>query len=187
MNKLDFIGPQFRKKLTKVLKDVDKGIDMLYEIATHDEKTGLYNSKFFKSVLGLELDKAKRGKKLSLIMLDIDHFKKINDKYGHLAGDKILKQLANLLQQKIRKSDIASRFGGEEFLIMLPNAAKEKAKMVAERLRKSVQSAGFKPRITISLGVSEYKKADTINNLINKADSALYRAKKKGRNRVEAG
>ena len=185
MNKLDFIGPQFRKKLTKVLKDVDKGIDMLYEIATHDEKTGLFNQKFFKSVLSLELDKARRGKKLSLIMLDIDNFKKINDNYGHLAGDKILKQLANLLKEKIRKSDIASRFGGEEFLIMLPNATKEKAKMVAERLRKSVQSAGLKPRITISLGVSEYKKADTSNNLIKKADAALYRAKKKGRNRVE--
>jgi len=186
MNKLDFIGPQFRKKLTKVLKDVDKGIDMLYEIATHDEKTGLFNQKFFKSVLGLELDKAKRGKKLSLIMLDIDHFKKINDEHGHLAGDKILKQLANLLQQKIRKSDIASRFGGEEFLIMLPNATREKGKMIAERLRNSVEKAGFKPKITISLGISEFKRGDTSNNLIKKADAALYRAKKKGRNRVEA-
>lgn len=183
-NKLDFLGPDFRKKLKGIIKHLDDSVETLFEIATKDEKTGLYNHLFFKNVFSLEIESAKRGKPLSIIIIDIDFFKKVNDTYGHLTGDKILKSLAKLLQEKLRKYDVLSRFGGEEFFIMLPNTKIQKAKKVAERLRKSVENSKIKPKITISLGLTEYKKKDTMNKMFKRADKALYVSKDKGRNRA---
>jgi diguanylate cyclase (GGDEF)-like protein len=172
--------------LKHLLDKIQLSVDRLYHIATHDEKTGLYNHIFFKDVFALELDKAKRGKPLSLIIVDIDFFKKINDTHGHLQADKILFQLAQLLQRKVRKYDVAARFGGEEFFIMLPNTKIQRAKQIAERLRKSVLSNPFleKYKVTISLGVSEYKFRDNLDKISKRADKALYKAKKSGRNKV---
>ena len=92
MNKLKALKPDIRKKIQNLLEDVNQSIDTLYEIATRDEKTGLYNHSFFKSVFEMEFEKSKRGKPLSLLIIDIDQFKKINDTYGHFTGDKILKK-----------------------------------------------------------------------------------------------
>ena len=187
MKKIDFLGPAFRKKLKDAMKHLDESIDVLYEVATRDEKTGLYNHKFFKTVFNLELESASRGRKLSLVIVDIDFFKKVNDKYGHLTGDEILAGLAKLLQKIVRKNDVVARFGGEEFFIMLPNTSINTAKKVAERLRKAVEKKRFKPKITISLGVSEYKKGDNLNKITKRADKALYVAKEGGRNKVVVG
>lgn len=183
--KLDFISPKFREKIKLAIQHLDTSIDSLYELAVRDEKTGLYNHRFFKNIFSIELEKAKRGKKLSLIIIDIDFFKKINDTYGHLVGDKMIKALADLLKESFRKSDVIARFGGEEFFIMLPNTSINKAKIVAERIRKKVLKSKLKKyKITISLGVAEYKKADNFQRIEERADKALYKAKKEGRNRV---
>ncbi|MBI2451748.1 GGDEF domain-containing protein [Candidatus Pacearchaeota archaeon] len=175
-----------KTKLTNLLGEINKNINQLYHIATHDEKTGLYNHIFFKEVFGFELEKAKRGKPLSLIIVDIDFFKKVNDTYGHLTGDKILKRVAQVLENKLRKYDVVARFGGEEFFVMLPNTLLNKAKQIAERLRRSMLSDNYlkKYKITISLGVSEYEQKDNFEKFSKRADSALYDAKKNGRNKA---
>ncbi len=183
-NKLDFIGTEFRKKLKQVINHLDKSVDVLYEIATKDEKTGLYNNRFFREIFDIELENAKRGKVFCLIVVDIDFFKKVNDKYGHLTGDRVLKSLAKILQKSLRKKDIIARFGGEEFFVLLPDTIIKKAEKIAERLRKKVEESKVNPKITISLGVSEYKKRDNFRTITNRADKALYKAKEQGRNKV---
>jgi diguanylate cyclase (GGDEF)-like protein len=184
INKLDFIGPNFKLKLKEAMKNLDESIETLFEVATKDEKTGLYNNLFFRNIFSLELENARRKKPLSLIIVDIDHFKKINDTYGHLVGDKTLKSLAKLLQKQVRKNDIVARFGGEEFFIMLPNTNIERAKQIAERLRKATEKSNSKPSITISLGVTEYKQGDNLRKMTLRADEALYYSKEHGRNQV---
>ncbi|MBU1988005.1 MAG: GGDEF domain-containing protein [Nanoarchaeota archaeon] len=175
-----------KQSLKKLLDKIQLNVNKLYHIATHDEKTDLYNHVFFKDIFALELGKAKRGKPLSLIIVDIDFFKKVNDTYGHLQADKILLKLAQLLQHKVRKYDIVARFGGEEFFIMLPNTKITKAKQIAERLRKATLTNPFlkKYKITISLGVSQFKDKDNLERISKRADKALYQAKKTGRNKV---
>ncbi|MFH1290104.1 MAG: GGDEF domain-containing protein, partial [Nanoarchaeota archaeon] len=175
--------------LKHLLDKIQISVNRLYHIATHDEKTGLYNHIFFKDVFALELDKAKRGKPLSLIIVDIDYFKKVNDSHGHLRADEVLKKLAKVLEKTVRKYDILARFGGEEFFIMLPNTKAARAKSIAERLRKAVNSNTFlkKYKITISLGVTEYKQRDNLSKMSKRADKALYQAKKSGRNCVKIG
>jgi len=173
-------------ELKGLLDKIQIGVNKLYHIATHDQKTGLYNHVFFRDVFALELDKAKRGKLLGLIVVDIDHFKKVNDAYGHLTADKILERVARVLEKEVRKYDIVARFGGEEFFIMLPAASLNVAKRIAERVRKAVFSDNNlkKYKISISLGVAEYGARDNLDRISKRADKALYRAKKGGRNRV---
>jgi diguanylate cyclase (GGDEF)-like protein len=175
--------------LKTLLDKIHLDVSRLYHIATHDEKTGLYNHVFFKDVFALELDQAKRGKNLSLIVVDIDLFKKVNDTYGHMHADKILTKLAQLLQNTVRKYDVVARFGGEEFFIMLPNTKANKAKEIAERLRKCVIKDSYlkKYNLTISLGATEYKQKDSLEKMSKRADAALYQAKKSGRNCVKVG
>jgi len=175
---------QIKENLKDLLTNIDKNIDSLYEIATHDEKTGLYNYKFFSEMLKIELEKAKRGGKLSIAIFDIDHFKALNTKLGHIKADEILKQVANILERSLRKSDIIARFGGEEFIALLPNTGKAKAKMVAERLRRIIFNRLKLSGITISSGITEYKSKDTVKKIKERADKALFKAKEK-RNRVE--
>jgi len=174
-------------ELVGLLEKVHININRLYHIATHDEKTGLYNHVFFKDIFSMEADKARRGKPLSLIIVDIDFFKKVNDKHGHVQADKVLLKLAQLLEKKVRKYDLVARFGGEEFFVLLPNTKTAKAKQIAERLRKGVIADTFlkKYKITISLGVTEYRQRDTLQKMSKRADAALYQAKKSGRNCVK--
>jgi diguanylate cyclase (GGDEF)-like protein len=186
--KLSRLSPKLKDKVNKIIEDLVDLTYVLYSKSIIDPKTQLYNSRFLEEMLFIEIENSKRyDLKLSLIILDIDFFKKVNDNYGHLAGDRILKSLAKILQKHVRKNDIVARFGGEEFFIMLPNAGLKKAKDIAERLRRGVERGNLKPKITISVGVSEYKKGNNLSDMTKMADRALYKAKEKGRNRVEWG
>jgi diguanylate cyclase (GGDEF)-like protein/PAS domain S-box-containing protein len=156
-----------------------------------DELTGLENRRHFNLMLEKEIERARRyDHPLCMIMLDIDHFKEVNDKYGHTAGDTVLRKLADVVEECLRKPDLAFRFGGEEFMILLPETKMASAKKAAERIRTNVENIDFSLdhdnlQITISLGVCEYQ--DSFVNMtefINAVDHALYQAKSSGRNRV---
>jgi len=159
---------------------------------TEDGLTGIFNRRYFETKLIEEFDRHIRyNRPLSLIMIDIDHFKKINDSYGHQAGDFILKKLATLIDERIRTIDIASRYGGEEFCCLLPETTIDSAMALAEFLRIGVETEIFqfkdkRLRITISQGVSEINTdVDSAESLLKLADDALYESKRNGRNRIE--
>jgi diguanylate cyclase (GGDEF)-like protein len=166
----------------------------LFRQATTDRMTGLFSHHFFEKTLDEELERARRYKStFSLVMFDIDHFKKFNDTYGHLQGDRIIREIAKLLCKSIRQVDFPARYGGEEFAVILPAVDVKGALVVAERLRKRVETFGFPSsdggsdlHVTISVGVTEFN-ADTAYapaEIIREADRALYRSKEQGRNRV---
>ncbi|MCF7910570.1 GGDEF domain-containing protein [Candidatus Pacearchaeota archaeon] len=185
--KFDVFDPEFKKKLNNLFDEMNKRISELYNAATKDMKTKTYTYNFFKTALSLEIEKAKRGKeKISLLIIDIDFFKKVNDTYGHVKGDEILIKMADVLKKSTRKYDIVSRFGGEEFAILFPEMELKEAEEISERIRKKIQNNPFlkKYKITISGGVTEFKKNDTVKKIIERADSALYQAKKTGRNKI---
>ncbi len=166
------------------LKDVEK----FRYLSETDRLTGLYNKGKFNEVLQQEIQRAKRYKRpLSLIIFDIDHFKKINDTYGHKVGDEVLKELANIIKKNIRKTDFAARWGGEEFVILAPETNLEGAKKLAEKLRQAVENHKFPTvgKVTISLGVAQLEPDEKPEDFIVRADMALYKAKEGGRNRVE--
>ncbi len=186
--KLKSLSPEIRKNFEKTLEQLKKHINILYELATIDEKTGVYNNKFFKTISEREIEKARRGiEPLSLLIVDLDHFKKINDIYGHLIGDLILKRIGFILKENTRKYDLVSRFGGEEFIVLFPNTSSSRAKMVSERIRRKVKEDKYmsKYKVTISGGLCEHEKNDTINKMKKRADKALYEAKHNGRDRIE--
>ena len=164
----------------------------LYELATHDGLTALYDHHTFYVLLGDELARAQRfNRPLSLLLLDIDHFKRINDMHGHQAGDAVLKGLSELLGREARAIDRVCRYGGEEITIILPETDLEAAALIAERLRASVEAqpfdveAGAPLRITVSIGVASWPlQGDDADTLVAAADAALYAAKRSGRNRI---
>ena len=164
------------------------------QLAITDDLTGLYNFRYIKDRLEEEVKRAQRFKHLlALIMADIDHFKEFNDNYGHLAGNKVLQNIADILQLNVREVDIVGRFGGEEFIIILPEANKKEAHKIAERIRIKVEDYNFinkknhpNEKVTLSLGVTScFQESITPQGLMYKVDQALYQAKRKGRNRVE--
>ncbi|MCK4462713.1 MAG: diguanylate cyclase [Candidatus Omnitrophica bacterium] len=165
----------------------------LFSEATRDGLTNLYNIRHFNLLLEAEFKNLKliKSKKTSIIMSDIDNFKKINDTYGHQVGDVILRDTAKIFQSNCRQIDIVARYGGEEFIILLPGAGKEEAVDVAERIRQGVENKKFKFKdkhytATISFGVNEYTNEENKEDIIRKADGALYRAKTTGKNKVVA-
>lgn len=156
-----------------------------------DELTQLYTRRHLKSVLSQEFERAKRyGTIVTVAMVDIDDFKKINDVYGHLAGDYVLKEVSKIFINTLRKTDFVYRYGGEEICILMPETLIEKAFIPLERLRKTIGNRNFifegkKMNVTVSIGASTYKKEmRDANELVEKADAALYRAKKSGKNKV---
>lgn len=158
-----------------------------------DPMTGLCNIRHFWQHLDRELERARRyGHGCSIALIDIDFFKKYNDSYGHLQGDEVLREAAELLRQQIRNSDIAARYGGEEFVIIMPETSKELAMVVGEKLRKAFETFSFPLQetqpggsLTISVGIATFPQdAKGARDLFDKADKALYRAKEEGRNRV---
>jgi diguanylate cyclase (GGDEF)-like protein len=159
--------------------------DEARNFSLRDHLTGLANRRFLNMQLEKSVEAARRYReKLSVIMLDIDHFKLFNDQYGHLQGDRLLVKLAGILLEEMRSSDYVFRYGGEEFLVLLPQTDLATACDAAERLRKSVESVSG---VTISLGVSTYRETmQDDEELIRAADTALYQAKQRGRNRVVA-
>ena len=187
--KINALDPRFRKKMEGLFSAMNESIDLLYETAIRDEKTGLYNNKFFENILEMEMEKAQRGyQKLCLFMIDIDFFKKINDEHGHIKGDEFIKRLAFVLKKQLRKSDIAARFGGEEFFVLLPETDLEKAKKITSRIRASIKSDKVlsKYGITVSGGLTCYKEKDTPKSFRERADKALYKAKETGRDKFIA-
>jgi diguanylate cyclase (GGDEF)-like protein/PAS domain S-box-containing protein len=158
----------------------------LKELSTTDFLTNLYNRRALFELLEYELGRRKRHQRpLALIMLDIDHFKKINDTYGHLAGDKVLAKSAEIIRKSVRKTDIVGRYGGEEFIIVLPECTLADGAIVAEKIRAAVQESEFEGgiQVTISAGLVE-NKDETAEQLIDAADQYLYQAKHNGRNRI---
>ena len=165
--------------------------------ATLDALTGFYNRRQLEERIKQEISSSKRQKTpLCAIMTDIDFFKRVNDTYGHAVGDLVLKTVSKVMRSQLREYDIAGRYGGEEFAVLLPFTKIEEARMVAERLRKSIEDkvidiSKINPeanekeiRVTISLGVYEFKPEDKEEDLLKNADRALYKAKESGRNRV---
>ncbi len=158
-----------------------------------DPGTSLYNRRHFFERLEEEFERMRRQNvPLALLMLDVDHFKTANDTHGHVFGDFVLTEVADILRDSIRRIDIVARYGGEEFALILPSTTLHYAKMLADRLRKSIEAALFAKdgawtRLTVSIGVAEARTSDADNAdlLVKRADEALYRAKSKGRNRVE--
>ncbi|MBU0991192.1 MAG: GGDEF domain-containing protein [Proteobacteria bacterium] len=163
----------------------------LVEMNSRDGLTGVYNRKFFETRLREEFERYKRyNTNFSLVMQDIDFFKKVNDNFGHLAGDYILKSFASTIISRIRGADIIARYGGEEFCCLLPETSIQSAQTLAEHIRKKIEGMAFdyegiKIQITVSQGVAEPNtRMSTPDNILKLADSALYEAKKTGRNKV---
>ena len=161
-------------------------------MAIYDTLTSLYNRRYFEERLGLEAQKAfYGGATLSLVMIDIDHFKRVNDTFGHTEGDKVLREISSLFKSSVRKKDTVARYGGEEFILILPEANVEEASVIAERIRRLVENNPFEVghaqiNLTISLGISNFPndRARTKEELVKMADQTLYEAKRAGRNRV---
>lgn len=166
--------------------------DKLQLEANTDGLTSCYNKSFFNKKLDLEVKKSKvTGTPLSLIVFDLDHFKKLNDNYGHDAGDYVLKELAEVIRSNgIRETDIFARYGGEEFVVLLPKTNIKQSYEIAERLRKAVETHDFiyddnKLPVTASIGVSDYRQGvSSGTDLFKRADSAVYKSKEGGRNQV---
>ncbi len=175
-----------------IVRDVTnrkKELKRLFFISTVDPLTGAYNRRYFKGRMEEEIERAKRtGRPFSLIMFDIDKFKDINDNYGHEVGDLTLKKVARTVKDRIRKSDIFCRWGGEEFLILLPETTLDGAVKLAEDLRERISQIEIPggERITASFGVTEYRPGDTPRDIRIRVDSLLYRSKASGRNRITA-
>lgn len=165
-----------------------------YDAATKDGLTGIYNKKFFAEQLQKDFSYALRHNEVtSLIVFDIDHFKKINDTFGHQAGDMVLRQLAKVVYNALRNEDLFARIGGEEFAIVLRQVDEKRAHVLAERVRRTVEVnkfmwGGTRIRVTISLGVATLHRANfrDANELVHAADEFLYKAKRSGRNRVSS-
>jgi two-component system cell cycle response regulator len=181
-----------KRRYTDHLRD---NVQNSIEMAITDPLTGLHNRRYMESHLTTLAEQASlRAKPLALMMLDIDYFKSINDRYGHDAGDDVLREFAVRIRKSIRGIDLACRYGGEEFVIVMPETDLHVAGMVAERLRRSIAGEPFaiekgarRIEVTISIGISTLEtKGEAIGDVLKRADQALYRAKNDGRNRVVA-
>ena len=163
-------------------------ISELDQLARTDELTGAWNRRRFEETVATEMDRLRRyGQRLSLMILDVDHFKKINDLYGHSIGDQVLIDLSNKIRSSLRGSDSLTRWGGEEFVILCPNTTAETVSKLAERLRKEIASVKFREvgNITLSFGVAECGAEETWEQWLHRADEALYLAKSGGRDQVK--
>lgn len=157
-------------------------------LATTDSLTGIANRREFMSVLMREIERAKRyGFPLSLAMYDLDHFKRVNDSFGHGVGDYVLQTVTGLMKESVRATDVVARWGGEEFMLLMPNSDMQAAQKVAEKLRLAIAEHHFDQvnTLTVSLGVTGFDTQDDQNSLLKRVDDALYLAKENGRNRVE--
>lgn len=184
------VRTQIRKK--RYLERLRDNVQISIEMAITDALTGLHNRRYMEThISSLTEQAASRGKPLTVLVLDIDYFKSINDAYGHDAGDEVLREFALQIRKSIRGIDLACRYGGEEFVVIMPETGLGVATMVAERLRRRIASEPFSIRqadrtidVTISVGIAALGGADDAASILKRADQALYRAKRDGRNRV---
>lgn len=180
-------------KIKKLQDDLKRSNELLLELSNTDHLTGLFNRRYMMEALDKEVQRSvRKGGTLSLIMLDIDHFKLVNDSFGHLQGDVVLQRVALQLQKELRSYDCAARYGGEEFVAILPDSTLKESIFVADRIRLAVQGTRFSGQLsalslTASMGVACFSQehSATVDGFIKQADDALYRAKANGRNRVE--
>jgi diguanylate cyclase (GGDEF)-like protein len=175
-----------------LLSGVREQVTMLYrEAALVDPLTGVSNRRGFDAEAKRMLARARRdGTSTALLLLDLDHFKALNDRFGHLAGDRALKAFTRTVAAELREGDLLSRLGGEEFAVALADCRADQALKLAERIRRSaaaltLNEAGAEMRLTVSIGVASLRAAESLDALLTKADAALYRAKAGGRDRVE--
>lgn len=176
--------------LGNIRRRLGESLRTINELAQHDALTGLFNRHHLANTLERELARCTRGTDPFLVaVVDIDHFKQINDAHGHLAGDRVLQAVAKQLQGALRKGDYLARFGGEEFVLLMMSAGSEAARTSCDRLRTRVEELRIDElgsrRITVSIGGSFYRPRDTQVSLLERADTAMYRAKSNGRNRTE--
>ncbi len=184
---------QVTRSIMSFCGDIEAKNKKLNELHIRDEKTNLYNYRHFKEHLIIEVERSKRlGEQVSLAMIDIDYFKRYNDTNGHMAGDRALKALADIISMQCRAYDVPSRFGGEEFAVLFPKTDTDTAYEIAKRLRKIISDKSFPHeehqaagKLTVSIGIATFP-ADAADwhNLVNNADRALYKAKSTGRNNV---
>ncbi len=156
-------------------------------LADTDSLTGFYNRRKIEEILAKEIERSRRyGNPLSVLFIDVDNFKELNDTYGHKSGDEVLRRIAEIIKSELRRTDYVGRFGGEEFMVILPETDSQSAFRVAERIRKRVEREDFKTgKVTVSVGVTELKEGDDLNTLFNRVDRAMYLAKERGKNRSE--
>jgi diguanylate cyclase (GGDEF)-like protein len=164
---------------------------LLYRMTITDELTGLFSVRHFRQAIGKQYSLFHEfGEKMTLLMIDIDNFKKVNDTYGHPAGDAILREVGKCILSSIRDPDLGFRYGGEEFAVILPASDIHAGKVVAERMRALIEHYPFKIdrfvlQVTVSIGVASWPaSSETVKEIISEADKALYKAKEDGRNRV---
>jgi len=180
-----------RTNASAVLK-LDQALGIIQDLAIKDELTGVFNRRELIRVAEQEKNRvAQQGTEFCLCLIDVDYFKKINDTYGHAAGDQVLKRIALAIQETIRKTDCFGRYGGEEFLLLLVEADARAARSFADRIRENIEKMHFpempeEQGVTISIGVAQYRHHEAIEHAISRADMALYEAKHAGRNRVVA-
>ncbi len=175
-------------RLRRVLKERQMKKE-LHRLAITDGLTKLCNSRHFYKQLRIETERSARyGHPLAILMLDIDYFKNYNDTYGHLEGDKVLSAMGRVIKGCLRTTDSAYRYGGEEFIVILPETESQEAEIVADRIRRNIEEEIFQPRenmtagITVSIGITEYKAKEELPIFIKRVDTALYESKQKGRN-----
>jgi len=178
------VNQTLEKYLT--LKEKEKLEEEVRRLSITDDLTGLYNHRHFFKTLESELVRRKRQKtSLSLIMFDLDNFKRYNDRYGHLEGDRVLKRIGEIVRQSIRSNvDSEYRYGGDEFAALLIGATRDQALHIAERIRSTIEEAGFE-KITVSIGLAEFKEHMDMEEFVKSADHAMYEAKRLGGNRVQ--
>ncbi|MBW2058500.1 MAG: diguanylate cyclase [Deltaproteobacteria bacterium] len=191
LEKIKHLYKEIGNELNTTSEKLRKAKDQLEVLAVTDGLTEVYNHRYFMDQIHEKFEEArKRSSPLSLLMIDIDHFKAFNDTHGHLTGDLVLKNIAQVLKSNCRKTDIVARYGGEEFAVIMPNTDFRRAQTAAQRIRNAVESRplpnGRKiERVTVSIGIGiTEKNVESADTLISMADKALYRAKSEGRNRV---
>jgi diguanylate cyclase (GGDEF)-like protein len=183
---------RLRVRLSDSHRELERAFDRIGQLAIRDDLTGAYNRRFLMDALGRERSRAERmGEPYSVCVIDIDHFKSINDTLGHAAGDAVLRHFASIAPRGLRAIDTFGRFGGEEFLLVLPGTGRQGALAAAERMRAAVHDASFPGlppdrRVTITIGVATHAKGEEATALLARADEALYQGKRAGRNRVVA-
>jgi diguanylate cyclase (GGDEF)-like protein len=185
-----YIG-RMRKQLALSKSDLEKVLRVVQDLATHDELTGVHNRRHLMEMLRHEKSRcARTGTMFCIAMVDLDFFKRINDKYGHQAGDDVLRDFSRNANQRMRTTDYFGRYGGEEFLLILMDTSLEGARIGADRVRRDAEQlsfVGIAPELTISvsIGLAQHRSGEEIEQTLQRADGALYRAKAGGRNRVE--
>jgi len=187
------VKTQLRRK--QYQDDLRAELEESFDLSTKDGLTGVFNRRYFDIHIKQMTEKARTsGQKLCLMMLDMDHFKDVNDTYGHPAGDAVLKTLTNTLKSSFRITDLIARYGGEEFMVLLGNMNIEQGSVTAEKIRSTIEAIDFiipdysQPlKKTTSIGIVEFNPIESAQDFINRVDKALYEAKETGRNKVVVG